>query len=75
MCNFSQVQYKLPDDGRRPKHVAAILMCIWMQILKFWNRFINIFAHSYRLTRLTEFGILKKEYGTYRYNFDIFQSG
>jgi hypothetical protein len=26
--NFSQVQYKLPDDGRRPKHVAAIFLCI-----------------------------------------------
>jgi hypothetical protein len=22
--NFSQVQYKLPDDGRRPKHLGAV---------------------------------------------------
>jgi hypothetical protein len=28
--NFSQVQYKLPDDGRRPKHVGAIFLCISM---------------------------------------------
>ena len=28
--NFSQVQYNLPDDGRRPKHVGAIFMCILM---------------------------------------------
>ena len=28
--NFSQVQCKLPDDGRRPKHVGAILICILM---------------------------------------------
>jgi hypothetical protein len=27
--NFSQVQYKLPDDGRRPKHVGA-MFCILM---------------------------------------------
>ena len=26
----SQVQCKLPEDGRRPKHVGAILMCILM---------------------------------------------
>ena len=26
--NFSQVQRKLPDEGRRPKHVGAIFMCI-----------------------------------------------
>ena len=26
--NFSQVLYKLPEDGRRPKHVGAIIMCI-----------------------------------------------
>ena len=26
--NFSQVQCKLPDDGRRPKHVGAIFICI-----------------------------------------------
>jgi len=25
--NFSQVQCKLPDDGRRPKHEGAIFMC------------------------------------------------
>jgi hypothetical protein len=24
--NFSQAQYKLPDDGRRPKHVGAMFM-------------------------------------------------
>ena len=29
-CNFSQVQYKLPDDSRRPKHVGAIFVCILM---------------------------------------------
>ena len=28
--NFSQVQYKLPDDGHRPKHVGAIIVCILM---------------------------------------------
>jgi len=28
--NFSQVQCKLPDDGRRPKHVGAIFTCILM---------------------------------------------
>ena len=28
--NFSQVQCKLPDDGRKPKHVGAIFMCILM---------------------------------------------
>jgi len=28
--NFIQVQYKLPDDGRRPKHVGAIFVCIIM---------------------------------------------
>jgi len=28
--NFSQVQNKLPDDGRRPKHVGAIFVCILM---------------------------------------------
>jgi hypothetical protein len=28
--NFSQAQYKLPDDGRRPKHVGATFMCILM---------------------------------------------
>ena len=28
--NFSQVQCKLSDDGRRPKHVGAIFMCILM---------------------------------------------
>ena len=27
--NFSQALYKLPEDGRRPKHVGAI-MCILM---------------------------------------------
>ena len=27
---FSQVQCKLPDDGRRPKHVGAIFICILM---------------------------------------------
>jgi len=27
---FSQVQCKLPDDGRRPKHVGPIFMCILM---------------------------------------------
>ena len=35
--NFSQVQYKLPDDVHRPKHVGAILMCILMQILKLFR--------------------------------------
>jgi hypothetical protein len=25
-----QVQYKLPDDGRRPKRVGAIFVCILM---------------------------------------------
>jgi hypothetical protein len=24
--NFSQAQYKLPDDGRRPKYVGAIFV-------------------------------------------------
>ena len=28
--NFSQVQCKPPDDGRRPKHVGAMFMCILM---------------------------------------------
>jgi len=28
--NFSQALYKLPEDGRRPKHVGAIFMCILM---------------------------------------------
>jgi hypothetical protein len=28
--SFSQDQYKLPEDGRRPKHVGAIFMCILM---------------------------------------------
>ena len=28
--NFSQVQCKFPDDGRRPKHVGAIFMYILM---------------------------------------------
>jgi hypothetical protein len=28
--NFSQVQCRLPDDGRRPKHVGAIFMGILM---------------------------------------------
>jgi len=28
--NFSQALYKLPEDGRRPKHVGAIIMCIFM---------------------------------------------
>jgi len=28
--NFNQVQYKLPDDGRRPKHVGVIFVCILM---------------------------------------------
>jgi len=28
--DFSQIQCKLPDDGRRPKHVGAIFMCILM---------------------------------------------
>ena len=26
--NFSHVQYKLPDDGRRPKYVEAVFVCI-----------------------------------------------
>jgi hypothetical protein len=26
-------QYKLPEDGRRPKHAGMIFMCILMQIL------------------------------------------
>ena len=26
--NLSQVQCKVPDDGRRPKYVGAIFMCI-----------------------------------------------
>ena len=25
--NFSQVQVRLPDGGRRPKHVGAIFIC------------------------------------------------
>jgi len=25
---FIQAVYKLPEDGRRPKHVGAIIMCI-----------------------------------------------
>ena len=29
-CDFSQLQCKLPDDGRRPKHVGAVFMCILM---------------------------------------------
>ena len=29
-AHFSQVQCKLPDDGRRPKHVGAIFICILM---------------------------------------------
>jgi len=28
--NFRQVQCKLPEDGRRPKHVGAIFMCTLM---------------------------------------------
>ena len=28
--NFSHVQCMIPDDGRRPKHVGAIFMCILM---------------------------------------------
>ena len=32
--NFSQVQCRLPDDGRRPKHVGAIIMCILMCFFK-----------------------------------------
>ena len=31
--NFSQVQCRIPDDGRRPKHAGTIFMCILMQIL------------------------------------------
>jgi len=27
---LSQVQYKVPDDGRRPKQVGAIFVCILM---------------------------------------------
>ena len=27
-CKFSQALYKFPEDGRRPKHVGAIIMCI-----------------------------------------------
>jgi hypothetical protein len=30
LYNFSQAQYKLPDDCRRPKHVGAIFVCILM---------------------------------------------
>jgi len=26
--NFSQALYKHPEDGRKPKHVGAIIMCI-----------------------------------------------
>jgi hypothetical protein len=32
--NFIQVQYKLPDDGRRPKHVGAIIFTVAPCILK-----------------------------------------
>jgi hypothetical protein len=28
--NFSQVQYRLPDDGRWPKYVGAIFVCVLM---------------------------------------------
>jgi hypothetical protein len=28
--NFSQALYKLPADGRRPKHVGAKIMCNFM---------------------------------------------
>ena len=28
LCNFSQALYKLPENGRRPKHVGAIFMSI-----------------------------------------------
>jgi hypothetical protein len=28
MYNFSQAKYKLPDDGRRPKHVEAKFILI-----------------------------------------------
>jgi len=31
--NATQVQWKLPGDGRRPKHVGATFMCILMYIL------------------------------------------
>ena len=27
---YSQALYKLPEDGRRPKHEGAIIMCIFM---------------------------------------------
>ena len=30
VCNFILPLYKLPEDGRRPKHVGAIIMCIFM---------------------------------------------
>jgi hypothetical protein len=30
MACVLRVQCKLPDDGRRPKHVGAIFMCILM---------------------------------------------
>ena len=26
-CNFSQALFKLPEDGLRPKHVGAIIIC------------------------------------------------
>ena len=29
-AHFSQALYKLPEDDLRPKHVGAIIMCIFM---------------------------------------------
>jgi hypothetical protein len=29
--NFSQVQYKLPDDGRRPKNIVVIF-CVYFNV-------------------------------------------
>ena len=37
MLPHHQVKYKLPDDGRRPKHVGTIFVLILILILNFSN--------------------------------------
>jgi len=41
-CVLHALHCKLPDDGRRPKHVGAIFMCILMQILKCFFKLIKV---------------------------------
>ena len=63
---FSQVQCKLPDDGRRPKHVGAIFM-FFLNVN--FNVFFKLIKVHLLVSELYRGKVFTARYGLYLYTF------